>query len=457
MGNVWTERAIELAKICPRERFEPRALVALKNALTSGTKIALACSGGSDSLALLLLTWGHFPEIKDRLCVLHLNHALRGSDSDGDAKFVEEVANTLGADFVCEKVDWEKLSVPEGVGEDFLRKLRLEFYSRAMCSKGCEILLQGHQLSDVEELLIMRLTRGAGVGGLSAPRPVSPQSDGRIFVRPLLDIPKHEIESFLKKLEIPWREDSTNAERDYFRCRVRHDVMPSISDAAPFVNIARSRMLLEETDDFLEACAEEFLQSEKKITPDIPRALLRRVLIKIFSKKGAELRAKTLDALVSAICEKTQLKFAADKNFDVVWDGNELTISGKPTNTDNNLSNPADEISQEVVEITPELFEKIRAGEFSPDTTAFLAGTPEISVRRWEEGDAFRPLGSPGTKTLGNLFSDKKIPKERRHGIPVCVDAEGIAWVPGLPPAERLRVSCGMKALRLTCKRASLS
>ncbi len=532
MGNAWEQRAAALATIYPRERLEPRAVATIDAALGGdnagakshhhpathhqpengvggdnnadsrdhqpdshnngvgggnqprGGKIALACSGGSDSIALLLLAVVLFPGLRERLCVLHLDHALRGSESAGDAEFVATVARELGVESVVGKIDWQEISARDNhgrglvVSEEFLRGLRLEFFAREMRARNCKILLQGHQRSDVEELLLMRLSRGAGVGGLSAPRPVSPQSDGRIFVRPLLTISKPDIETALRSLAIPWRQDATNAGCDYFRNRVRHNVLPALAAAAPFVNIARSRMLLEEADDFLELATNDFLRSGKRLSAALPRALLRRAIIKILDDRGATISAKNLDALVESVATTNPIKFSADKDFDVCWDGGELRILKRnPATTDSPTTNPIlttspaattnppttnpsdndGEIAQSVVEVTPEFFASLCAGKFPPTTMAFLAGEPKISVRKWRFGDAFRPLGAPGAKSLGDIFCDKKIPRQLRHALPVCVDDIGIAWVPGIPPAERFRIlRAGGKALRLTYKRASL-
>ncbi len=557
MGNAWEQRADALATIYPRERLETRAVATIDAALGGdnagakshhhpatyhqpdngvggdnnadscgnqpdshnnevgggnqprGSKIALACSGGSDSIALLLLAVALFPGLRERLCVLHLDHALRGSESAGDAEFVATVARELGVESVVGKIDWQAISARDNRGrglvasEEFLRGLRLEFFAREMRARNCKILLQGHQRSDVEELLLMRLSRGAGVGGLSAPRPVSPQSDGRIFVRPLLTISKPDIETALRSLAIPWRQDATNAGCDYFRNRVRHNVLPALAAAAPFVNIARSRMLLEEADDFLELATNDFLRSGKRLSATLPRALLRRAIIKILDDRGATISAKNLDALVESVATTNPIKFSANKDFDVCWDGGELRILKRNPATTNSpttnpilttnpaaatnpifttnpaattnpatattnpilttnppTTNPSDndgEIAQSVVEVTPELFASLCAGKFPPTTMAFLTGEPKISVRRWQFGDAFRPLGAPGAKSLGDIFCDKKIPRQLRHALPVCVDDIGIAWIPGIPPAERFRIlRAGGKALRLTYKRASL-
>ncbi|MBQ7332370.1 MAG: tRNA lysidine(34) synthetase TilS, partial [Opitutales bacterium] len=359
--------------------------------------------------------------------------------------------------------------------------------------RGIKILVQGHQRDDIAETLLMRLTRGAGTDGLAAPRKISPQPDGRVFVRPLLDIPKENIVSALRDCEIPWCEDATNAGTDYFRNRVRNRVLPELRDAAPFENIARSRKLAEEDADALDFFANEIFKKSQAsaakhqaafcLMPDARclklvsfPAIARRVLRKIFAQEKIETDgAAVADALVEAICAGTPLKKQIG-NREIVWTGTELRLgeadSGRFRENENSsinfptLQNSASRKNRETqllpyffekVFVTEELFATIRAGAFSPDETVFLAGTPEIFVRELLPGEKFRPLGAPGEKSVLRIFTDKKIPRGRRKNIPVFADGTGIAWIPGLPPAERFRIrAAGTTALRLTYRREAL-
>ncbi|MBQ6705659.1 MAG: tRNA lysidine(34) synthetase TilS [Opitutales bacterium] len=441
----------------------------------SQSAIAVACSGGADSLAALLLTWAKFPDARERLFVLHFDHAVR-AESGEDAEFVREVCSALGIGFICEKRVSES---GEKLGETELRRARLDFFAREMHARNCKILVQGHQRDDVAETLVMRLTRGAGTDGLAAPRKISRQADGRVFVRPLLDFPKAKIVSALRACEIPWREDSTNAGTDYFRNRVRNRVLPELRAAAPFENIARSRKLAEEDADALDFFANEIYEKIQAspakrqavfcLTPDTRclklvsfPAIARRVLRKIFAQEKIETDgAAVADALVEAICAGTPLKKQIGDR-EIVWTGTELRLKEADTARPCENENSSAEFSAlpyffEKVFVTEELFEKIRTGAFSPEETVFLAGTPEIFVRELLPGEKFRPLGAPGEKSVLRIFTDKKIPRERRKNIPVFADGTGIAWIPGLPPAERFRIrAAGTTALRLTYRREAL-
>lgn len=438
--------------------------------------LAVACSGGADSLAALLLTWAKFPETRGQICVLHFDHAVR-KESAEDAEFVREICAELGVEFVCER----RVPLPGKIShsEANLRSARLDFFIREMRSRNIKILVQGHQRDDVAETLLMRLTRGAGTDGLAAPRKISPQADGRIFVRPLLDFPKEKILTALRNCKIPWREDTTNAGTDYFRNRVRNRVLPELRAIAPFENIARSRKLAEEDADALDFFANEIFKKTKceKISSRndsknanawklrlsdensknvILPAIVRRVLRKIFTQEKLEPNgAAIIDALVTSVCAGTPQKKQIGKR-EIIWDGKCLRVQSE------NFGDAPETLplhwTSEKVFVTEELFEKICTGTFPSTETAFLAGTPDIFVRKLFPGEKFRPLGAPGEKSVLRIFTDKKIPQERRKNLLVFADGMGIAWIPGLPPAERFRIrSAGTPALRLTYRKASLT
>lgn len=445
--KTFLEKIAALAAMYPRERLETRATAEIARTAANGDPIAVACSGGLDSLAALLLTWAHFPEARPRIFALHFNHAKRGAAADADARFVGEICRRLDIGFACEKLP--KKTAERARSENALRAARLNFFARAMRERGAKILVQGHQADDVAESLIMRICRGAGTDGLAAPRPVSRFADDRVFVRPLLEIPKSELTRAARLFGIEWREDASNAAPDFFRNRIRGTILPALKNAAPFTNFMRTRALVEEDADALDAIAAQSKLGETRVP-----AIARRQLWKIFLEEKITPGAKNFDALVAAVCTGTPLKFSAGART-VAWDGARLEIANEKTeeNAEREFS-----FEKEIVGVTPELFETIRAGAFPPTETVFLAGTPEISARARAAGDRYRPLGAPGEKSVSRLFTDKKIPRAERNALPVFTDGTGIAWIPGLPPAERFRVrAAGTTALRLTYRKPSLT
>jgi len=293
----------------------------------------VALSGGADSVALLLLLWAHFPERRGDFVALHYNHRLRGAEADADEAFCCELCERLGVELAVGRR-------PDGVelrSEAEAREARFVFFSDELARRSARLLWLGHQQNDVAETLLMRLVRGSGTGGLAAPRPVqkiaSSESDReRIHLRPLLTLSRVEIEAALRDCGIPWREDATNAGGEFFRNRIRRDVLPALVAASEpsraaegectktecrksegrdvLAGMALSRELLDEDDAALDAWADNVAKTvirEGEINlrglASAPRAVRRRVLYRwLRAHAGApQISRQAFEALLSAV------------------------------------------------------------------------------------------------------------------------------------------------------------
>jgi tRNA(Ile)-lysidine synthase len=295
------EAAAALAKLIPRDRLE--AAVRAWGETAGRGRWGVGFSGGADSLALLLLLCGHWPERRRRLVVLHFNHRLRGAASRADAVFCRRVCAELGVRCIAE--EWREPHV--GASEGEAREARLAFFRR-----HARVVWLGHQQDDVAESLLMRLARGSGAGGLAAPRPVQQFADGRVHLRPLLGLKKEEIVVALRKAGARWREDASNRTGAYFRNRVRLSVLPAWVEAAQrdaLAGAARSRALLEEDDAALEQWIEELDPVDRwgrlrlEALREKPRALWRRALHRWLAANPdcGEWSRQAFDALLAKI------------------------------------------------------------------------------------------------------------------------------------------------------------
>ncbi|MFM1852525.1 MAG: tRNA(Ile)-lysidine synthase [Verrucomicrobiota bacterium] len=275
-------RAAQLAAILPISRWHPEVQAWVQRD-RGRSAWAVALSGGVDSVALLLTLWTHFPARRDRLVALHYNHRLRGRAADADERFCRDLCNKLGV-----TLQVGRRRKPQAVkGEAGARELRLAFFAEAMKRAGTKVLWIAHQQNDVAETMLMRLARGSGAGGLAAPRPVQVHSRGRVHLRPLLAVPRMELEAAMKATRLPWREDASNRGTDFFRNRVRQSVIPAWVKAAgrdAVAGAARSRELLGEDDAALEMWTDAVWAEMPrgglalKRTADLPRAVVRRLL-----------------------------------------------------------------------------------------------------------------------------------------------------------------------------------
>jgi len=185
-----------------------------------GARLGVAVSGGADSTALLDI----LQRLGYSLHILHVNHQLRGAESDGDEQFVRELGRQRG-------IPVEVLrAAPPTAGENLeqaLRRIRYDFFDQARRALRLDRVATGHTLSDQAETVLLRLARGAGGQGLCGIHPVTRQG----VIRPLLEVSRNEIRAYLAERGLPWREDSSNANLQLDRNRVRSQILPLLQQA----------------------------------------------------------------------------------------------------------------------------------------------------------------------------------------------------------------------------------
>ncbi len=279
----WQRRAAALAERLPSPLLHPAVLSAAEAPAAEKSAWLLAVSGGSDSVALALLVWAHWPHHRERLVLVHFNHRLRGREATADARFCAALAKGLGVPFAGGH--WDRPQPAAGEAE--VRAARNAFFAQVAADRGASVLLTGHQRDDVAETMLMRLARGSGIGGLAAPRPIQAWPDGTVRWRPLLNLSREQLVEALTAAKVPWREDSSNTTEAFFRNRVRSRVIPAWLTAAgrdAVAGAARSRELLEEDEDALETWLAEIgpLAADGSLVlshlAGKPKALWRRAL-----------------------------------------------------------------------------------------------------------------------------------------------------------------------------------
>jgi len=197
-----------------------------KNSMFSGGNVVIvAVSGGADSVFLFysLLRLRH--ELSVRLHIAHFNHNFR-KNSLKDQKFVEALSKKFNIPLTIGRLQKPKPKKGQSL-EEFARNARLKFLSQTAKKQRAHRIALGHTKSDLAETVMMRVLRGSGLYGLRAILPVR-KIDGQVYVRPLLDITRKEIENFLKKKRIPFRTDETNHETKFFRNKIRLELFPML-------------------------------------------------------------------------------------------------------------------------------------------------------------------------------------------------------------------------------------
>ena len=470
----WKAGAEELARTIGLERLHPAVLRTVDEE-DSAAAWLLACSGGADSVCMVLALYAHFSERREIMRVVHFNHAVRGKASDVDEAFVAELATGLG---IGHSVGRWRRGREEPITESTLRNARLSFLHSLGAESGDSLIFFGHQKDDIAETMLMRISRGSSLSGLSAPRPVEPFRDGRLHLRPLLNLSHREIVGSLKQVGVPWREDDSNRDDRFYRNRIRQRVIPTWRGVSPHAvgeGAARVRRLLEEDDSALE----EWLDGELPVCGPgnpmalgsirhLPKALHRRALHRFFKENDmvGVLSAKAVDHLLTAFAQGRSSRTSAGEKGFIVLSGDQLFLRPPEITPEWNsiavvppdqveLPNGAS-LNMEWVALNDRRRREILAGRFDHWREAFLridrVSELHLVVRRWVPGDRYLPLGSPGRQKIQDLFTNRKVPRMERSQLPiVCLPEGEIAWCPMLPPAEALRIRPKTdRALRLT-------
>ncbi|MBA3848707.1 MAG: tRNA lysidine(34) synthetase TilS [Opitutus sp.] len=338
----WPAVAASLASRVSRGDLHPeamrRALAEHRRESRRGgrpSRWALAFSGGADSLALLLLLWAEAPGRWDRdFVVLHFNHRLRGRAADDDEEFCREVCAALGVAFVTGR--WE--NPPRAAGEAAARAARHAFFAREMKRRRLRLLWLAHQQDDIAETMLMRLTRGSGTAGLAAPRPVQPQNDGRLHLRPMLTLTKKRIVAALRSAGATWREDESNLSDRFLRNRIRRSILPVLAKASGrdvLAACALSRERLQEDDEALEAWLDELAPlGQRAAVLDLgclagkPRALWRRALHRwlLAAQPETDLSRAGFEQLLAAVEQGRDTRFSLGRSAFAIVRARKLSL-----------------------------------------------------------------------------------------------------------------------------------
>ena len=267
-----------------RRAAEPLSQVLTPDGFLPGEPQLVGISGGRDSVALL--HWLHARGF-GKLIACHLDHRLRAESAE-DAAFVREFAGSLGIECITGAAEVASLAEQGRLSiETAARDARYEFFARAAAERGCQRLLLAHHADDQVETLLFNLLRGAGPGGLSGMSQVSTREVlgiGLVIARPFLGVWRSEIDAYVTRHRLPFREDASNADRRFTRNRLRHSAIPALSaalgrDVRPA--LLRTAEMLRAEDEFLSA------QPDLRGTPDalpvpvlrsLPLALQRRLI-----------------------------------------------------------------------------------------------------------------------------------------------------------------------------------
>jgi tRNA(Ile)-lysidine synthase len=373
--------------------------------------VLVACSGGPDSTALLMA----MSELTAVTCA-HVNHRLRGADSDDDERFVRDLCARLSLPLLVADGTLDQAAIKRSGVEAAAREVRFARLQELRQACGARWIATAHQKNDQAETILMRLFTGTGLAGLRGIHPV--RDDG--VIRPLLEATRADVERFLRERGIEARFDRSNDDPRFLRNRIR----ATLAQYEPAVI------------DNLAAVAEQ-ARRQWEVTE---QAILHRA-IRTLDPHARDVSAADLERLTGEVPKRASVT----KTLELLRRGEEIVLRRVPQPT------PEFEIALQAEEpaVIPELGLTIRVTAH-PTGNGQRFRLPEgaqahFTVRNRRDGDRFQPLGMEHEKKLKDLLIDRKIAAELRDRIPLLVWNGTIVWVAGVEISERFKATDGAR------------
>jgi tRNA(Ile)-lysidine synthase len=421
------------------------------NLIAEGDKLILALSGGVDSMVLA----GLLLKSKVEFVVAHCNFHLRGEESDGDEKFVRDYCENNDVQCFVKHFDTEKYASENGISiEMAARDLRYAWFEELRQQLGFDKIAVAHHADDQAETFFINLLRGAGLNGLKGMKP-----QNGVIIRPLLWASREQIHQYALENQIQWREDHTNAESVYLRNKIRNQLLPVFDELHPEARQGLYKSL-------------EHLASENELY----RELLNEKLLHVVEQEGDILKLpysafRIHHSAFQILFEwLRQFNFNTDQchfifeamktgignkyfssNHQLVIGRNELLLSEIKSETNEEIQI---EIGEE--EITSPVHLRFSKNEIAPDfiidkspNVALLDADKihfPLTLRHWQHGDRFHPLGMKGSKLLSDFFVDQKFTDSMKRNLWLLTSADGdILWVVGYRIDDRYKVTSETK------------
>lgn len=416
--------------------------------LTKASRILVAFSGGMDSAALLHL----LKHMDLQTGVAHANFQLRGEESDCDESFAKNLAQNYGLPFYSRRFSTQEHAERNRISVQMAaRQLRYAWFEEIAGSDNWDFVATAHHMDDQIETFFINLLRGTGISGLKGIPAISQR-----IIRPLLNFQRSEIEEYVRKNRLDFREDSSNFKNDYLRNRIRHQLLPLMAEMQPaYRKIMAGNMLhLADAGSFMKDTAGELItgivKTEKNETQISVPALLKAphpqfLLYEILADYGF------LPAQVSNIWHSIKAqpgKIFYSQVYRLVKDRKHLIVQPlKDTGLDEEVFQ-VDAGSGEVlapihlrIEVLPRDF------NFHPSADphkAFLdvdALQFPLLIRKWKQGDRFKPLGMKGRMKLSDFFTSNKFSIVEKEKTWLLADAnDEIVWIIGYRISDKFRI-----------------
>jgi tRNA(Ile)-lysidine synthase len=404
--------------------------------------VLLAISGGIDSVVMAEL----FHRVGQPFAIAHVNFGLRGPDSDADALFVKNKAEQYGVPFHLTQFDTTEFAVGRGISIQMAaRDLRYEWFAQLVQEHHYVGVATAHHQNDILETILFNLTRGTGLAGLHG---IAAQKNG--IIRPLLFATRATIATYADEQKLAYREDSSNANDKYARNRLRHHVVPVLTDLNPglWQTLPRTVERLRAADVLvrleLDRSWREIIELVGKQTLLPTEKLLALPELSFRLSEWLKPFGFTTDQAIQMVASLTQeigQKFQSPTHRIIherlssgatgllleelpVMSTYDITLTDWPIA-------PVDVAGQFLLSVDRFL----KPENFRPDANPDVAYLDAdrllfpLTIRPWRQGDRFRPLGLNGHKLVSDLLNDLKVSRSEREQTAVLLSGDSIAWV----------------------------
>jgi len=410
-------------------------------------KILVALSGGADSLALLHL----FVSIKADVRAAHCNFNLRGEESDGDEKFVVDCCKAWDVPLYQKDFDTKGYAQKNGISiEMAARDLRYAWFDKLLATEKLDCLATGHHKDDSIETFFINLIRGTGIKGLSGIKP-----EYGSLIRPLLGFTRTEIEQYCVYNKLNYRTDSTNLESVYMRNKVRHQILPLFKDLNPsFMDTMESNMKhLAQVSSFFQTTVEG-LKNQMVVEQD-GSLLISLQHIQQFADKKLVLfellnpygfNGVIVSELVESIQNEVSGKQFYSAGYRLIKDRHNIIVLPKEEKDREEVFYINFDETEVKYPIHLKLETIIKTDDFKIDKSNTVAQFDEkllnfpLTLRKWRQGDSFKPLGMSNFKKLSDFFIDNKFSLKDKEDVWLLMSGDDIIWVVGHRTDERYKI-----------------
>lgn len=421
-------------------------------------KVLLTVSGGKDSVAMFNLFCGaNWGDSRLNFAVAHCNFQLRGIDSENDKLFVERLCQEKNIEFHTKTFDTKAYAKKNKISiEMAARTLRYEWFESLRQELSFDYIATAHHLNDSIETVLLNLTKGTGISGLKG---ISAKKEH--IIRPMLFASRQDIDAYVAEKNLSWREDSSNASNNYQRNLIRNQVVPLLKKINPNLDETFARNL--ERFQSLEA---DFRKNLSHFKTTVMREENGVFFLKIANIKYWQSANYYLEELLKEFgfnyFQSKEIFNSLDglsgkvfhaENFTLLKDREELVISPPSTSEKTiSLNISLDEIDKYQtfdflnikLRFTVLTIEEIDS-KFKKNNTTLFADFDKIkfpiTLRQWQEGDWFIPLGMKGKKKISDFLIDKKIPLNLKKNIFLLTSQDTVVWVAGQRADDRFKLT----------------